>query len=230
MAGFFPLLQTLGDSRPGKNFPWSCIVPRSKFGEEDLLSQGLLGLFLSAVLEYPDVLFRTVGLEQEAKLPLVLRQALDPQQPIIETYYNQGQLLTTGGRVALTEGKFEPSLVLNRNDVIVFSGGGYGITTHLAKSLAPFDPRVVMLGRTAIDLDDGIRKLLLSEEISEKALRWQIMQQKPEISQEDMTAGVGQAVSGPSGYAESGRTAGCWYGSGLSLLRRDRPGAGSEGS
>ena len=195
LAGFYPLLQSLGAS-PRKKF--SLVLHRSsdENGEETLLSQGLLGLFLSAALEYPDVLFRTVGLEQEANLPLVLRQALDPQQPIIETYYNQGQLLTTGGRVALTEGTFEPSLVLNPQDVIVFSGGGYGITTHLAKSLAPFDPRIVLLGRTVIDLDEGIRKLLLAEEISEKALRWQVMQQKREISQEDLKrelAGLYQA-------------------------------------
>ena len=85
-------------------------------------------------------LFRTVGLEPEAKLPLVLRQALDPQQPIIETYYHQGQLMTNGGRAALAEGKPEPGLILDQNDVIVFSGGGYGITSHLAKSLAPFNP------------------------------------------------------------------------------------------
>ena len=44
----------------------------------------------------------------------------------------------------------------------------------------------MMLGRTAIDLDDGIEKLLLAEEPSEKALRWQIMQQNQDISQEDL--------------------------------------------
>ena len=185
LAGFFPVLQALG-AAPRKKFSLALHRSPDEAGEGELLSQGLLGLFLSAALEYPDVLFRTIRLDQETKLPLVLRQALDPKQPVIETYYQQGQLMTTAGRVALAEGTNEPGLVLNRSDVVVFSGGGYGITTHLVKSLAPFSPRVVLLGRTAIDLDDEISKLLLAEEPSEKALRWQIMQQKPDISQEDL--------------------------------------------
>ena len=132
------------------------------------------------------MLFRTIQVDRETKLPLVLRQALDPKQPVIEIYYRQGQLLTTAGRVALAEGTNDPGLILNRSDVVVFSGGGYGITTHLVKSLAPFNPRIVLLGRTAIDLDEEVSKLLLAEEPSEKALRWQIMQQRPDISQEDL--------------------------------------------
>ena len=185
LAGFFPVLQALG-AAPRKKFSLALHRSPDEAGEGELLIQGLLGLFLSAALEYPDVLFRTVRLEQETELPLVWRQALDPKQPVIETYYRQGQLMTTAGRVALAEGTTEPGLVLNRSDVVVFSGGGYGITTHLVKSLAPFSPRVVLLGRTAIDLDEEISKLLLAEEPSEKALRWQIMQQKPDISQEDL--------------------------------------------
>ncbi len=77
LAGFFPLLQTLG-AAPRKKF--SLVLHRSADENEEgnLLSQGLLGLFLSAALEYPDVLFRTVGLEQEANLPLILTAGAGP--------------------------------------------------------------------------------------------------------------------------------------------------------
>ncbi|MFI5354550.1 MAG: SDR family NAD(P)-dependent oxidoreductase [Desulfobaccales bacterium] len=183
LAGCFPLLQALGVA-PRKKFALALHRSPDEAGEGDLLVQGLLGLFLSAALEYPGLLFRTVRLERETELPAALRQALDPQQPVIDTCYRQGQLMTTAGRVALVQGIIEPPLVLNQGDVVVFSGGGYGITTHLVECLAPFNPRVVLLGRTAIDLDEEISKLLLAEEPSEKALRWQIMQQRPDISQE----------------------------------------------
>ncbi len=183
LAGCFPLLQSLG-AASRKKFALALHRAPDEAGEEHLLSQGLLGLFLSAALEYPDLLFRTVRLDGETKLLPALRQALDPQQPVIDTWYRQGQIMTIAGRVVLVEGMSEPTLALKRGDVLVFSGGGYGITTHLVECLATFHPRVVLLGRTAIDLDEEISKLLQAEEPSEKALRWQIMQQRPDISQE----------------------------------------------
>ncbi len=195
LAGFFPVLQALG-AAPRKKFTLALHRALDETGEAELLREGLLGLFLSVALEYPDLLCRTVRLEPETELPPAMRQALDPKQPVIDTCYRQGQLMTTAGRAALADGTTEPGLALNPGDVVVFSGGGYGITTHLVKSLAPFNPRVVLLGRTAIEVDEGISKLLQEEEPSEKALRWQIMQQKPDISQEDLKrelARLGQA-------------------------------------
>ena len=185
LQGCFSLMQTL-TAAPPKKFALTLNCSQAETGGGGLLAQGLLGLFLSAALEHPALLFRTVRLDLETDLAQALRQALDPGQPVIETWYLKGQAMTMEGRVTPAAGGDSLSLALNRGDVVVFSGGGYGITTHLVKSLAPFNPQVVLLGRTSIDLDAATTKLLLAEEPSEKALRWQIMQQRPEISQKEL--------------------------------------------
>jgi len=185
LQGCFSLMQAL-ITAPRKKFALTLNCSQAETGGGDLLAQGLLGLFLSAASEHPDLVFRTVRLDLETDLAQALGQALDPGQPVIETRYLKGQALTMEGRVTPGAGGDSLSLALNRGDVVVFSGGGYGITTHLVKSLAPFNPQVVLLGRTSIDLDGATTKLLLAEEPSEKALRWQIMQQQPEISQKEL--------------------------------------------
>jgi malonyl CoA-acyl carrier protein transacylase len=185
LRGCFSPVQAL-TAAPRKKFVLALDCSTSETGKGGLLAQGLLGLILSAALEQPDLLCRTVRLDRETDLARALSQALDPRQPVIETRYRQGQLLTGEGRVAPGAVTAEPTLTLNREDVVVFSGGGYGITPYLVKSLAPFKPRVVILGRTAVDLAPELVKLLLEEEPAEKALRWQLMQQQPEISQEEL--------------------------------------------
>ncbi|RJR48115.1 MAG: SDR family NAD(P)-dependent oxidoreductase [Deltaproteobacteria bacterium] len=185
VQGCFAVVQALLDA-PRKKFALALNFSPADAGEEGLLAQGLLGLFLSAALENPGLLFRTVELDQDADLSLALRQALDPAQPVVETIYRQGRLLTMEGKVTLTPGAAGPVMTLGPEDVVVFSGGGYGITPHLVKGLAPFKPRIVILGRTDIELAPETVKLLLAEEPSGKALRWQIMQQRPEISQDEL--------------------------------------------
>ena len=49
------------------------------------------------------------------------------------------------------------SFALSPGDVVVISGGATGIGAHLARALAPFKPRLVFLGRTAVDPVDGVK-------------------------------------------------------------------------
>ena len=116
-----------------------------------VLAEGLLGLFLSAAQEYPSVQFRTVGLEQDTDLRAALRSALDRGCTPVETSYRAGLTCTLEGRLAPAVFGDSPSLALNPGDVVVMSGGATGISAHLARSLAPFRPRLVFLGRTALD-------------------------------------------------------------------------------
>ncbi|MDD2902573.1 MAG: SDR family oxidoreductase, partial [Syntrophales bacterium] len=185
VQGFFSLMQALA-AAPRKKFALTLNCSGEETGGLGLLAQGLLGLFLSSALEYPTMLCRTLRLDQDADLTRALGQALDPQQPVVETIYQQGQLLTMEGRESWSAVSGEPVPALGPEDVIVFSGGGYGITPHLVKGLAPLKPRVVILGRTVIDLAPKLVELLQEDEPTEKALRWEIMQQQPDISQEDL--------------------------------------------
>ena len=70
--------------------------------------------------------------------------------------HRDGRFFTSEGRVAPSVFNGPASLKLSPGDVIVMSGGAAGITAHLARSLAPFRPRLVFLGRTP--LHSGINR------------------------------------------------------------------------
>lgn len=116
-----------------------------------LLTEGMLGMFLSAAQEYPSVQFRTLGIDRDTDLRAALRGALDRGYPMVETLHHGGKVFTSEGHVAPSVFKDLSSLNLKPEDVIVMSGGAAGITAHLARSLVPFMPRLVFLGRTPLD-------------------------------------------------------------------------------
>jgi malonyl CoA-acyl carrier protein transacylase len=115
-----------------------------------LLAEGLLGLFLSAAQEYPSVQFRTLAIESDTDLRAALRGALDRGCPVVETLHREARVFTSEGRVAPSVAGNSPGLELSTGDVVVFSGGATGISAGLARSLAPFMPRLVFLGRTTL--------------------------------------------------------------------------------
>ncbi|MDD2582764.1 MAG: SDR family NAD(P)-dependent oxidoreductase, partial [Desulfuromonadaceae bacterium] len=117
----------------------------------NLLAEGLLGLFLSAAQEYPSVQFRTVETERDTDLRTALRNALDRGCPVVEIMHRDGRIITSEGHVALSVFGDGSRLALTPGDVVVMSGGATGISAHLARSLVPFMPRLVFLGRTSLD-------------------------------------------------------------------------------
>ena len=116
-----------------------------------LLAEGMLGLFLSAAQEYPSVQFRTVEIEQGTDLRSALRGALDRGCPVVEIVHRDGRVFTSQGHVASSVFEDASHLALRPGDVVVMSGGATGISAHLARSLVPFMPRLVFLGRTSLD-------------------------------------------------------------------------------
>jgi NAD(P)-dependent dehydrogenase (short-subunit alcohol dehydrogenase family) len=116
-----------------------------------LLTEGLLGLFLSAAQEHPKVQFRTLEIDRDTDLPLALRAALDRGCAVVELIHREGKVFTSQGHLAPAVFGESPSLKLNPGDVVLMSGGATGISAHLARSLAPFAPRLVFLGRTQPD-------------------------------------------------------------------------------
>jgi NAD(P)-dependent dehydrogenase (short-subunit alcohol dehydrogenase family)/acyl carrier protein len=193
ICGLFSPLKSLAAS-PQKKFALLIHQGEDRYDLKRVLAEGLLGMFLSAAQEYVSVKFRTVRADGLTDLKEVVGQALDRSLPVVETVYHQGELLTGAGRV--TPGAFRdlPGLQLSSGDVVVFSGGGYGITTSLARCLAPFNPRIVLLGRTRIDLEPEIENTLKEGEPSEKSLRWQLMERSPEIPQEALDLEVARLL------------------------------------
>ena len=115
------------------------------------LAEGMLGLFLCAAQEYPAVQFRTLAIGPDTDLRAALGLALDRGYPVVEMMHRDGRVFTSEGRVAPSVFNGPASLHLSPGDVIVMSGGAAGITAHLARSLAPFRPRLVFLGRTPLN-------------------------------------------------------------------------------
>ena len=118
-----------------------------------LAAEGMLGLFLSAAQEYPAVQFRTLEIGRDADLRAALGDALDRGYPTVEMAHREGRVFTSEGHVAPSVFRDLLSLDLNPGDVVVMSGGATGIGAHLARSLVPFKPRLVFLGRTPLDPD-----------------------------------------------------------------------------
>jgi malonyl CoA-acyl carrier protein transacylase len=116
-----------------------------------LLAEGILGLFLSAAREYPSVQFRTLEIDTDTDLQKAFHQALDRACAVVEMMHRNGKIITSEGHLAPSVFKESSHLNLNPRDVIIISGGATGISSHLARCLAPFMPRLVFLGRTSLD-------------------------------------------------------------------------------
>ena len=118
---------------------------------DGLPTQGMLGLFLCAAQEHPSVQFRTLAIDPDTDLWAAFGGALDRGYPMVEMMHRDGRVFTSEGRRAPSVTKGQASLNLSPGDVIVMSRGAAGITAHLARSLAPFRPRLVFLGRTPLN-------------------------------------------------------------------------------
>jgi len=146
---FLPLKAFL--QSPAKKFVVliHCKDDAETFGR--LPAEGMLGMFLSASQEYSSVQFRTLEIDRAADLRAALRGALDRGYTAVEMIYCDGKIFTSEGHVVPSIFRNLSNLNLNPGDVVVISGGASGVSAHLARSLAPFRPRLVFLGRTPLD-------------------------------------------------------------------------------
>jgi malonyl CoA-acyl carrier protein transacylase len=149
LRGLFAPLQAFLQS-PKKKF---VVLIHSREDAETpggLLAEGMLGLFLSAAQEHSSVQFRTLEIEPDTGLRVALRGALDRGYTAVEMIHHDGSFFTSEGHVAPSVFADISSMILSPGDVVVMSGGATGIGAHLARSLAPFLPRLVFLGRTSL--------------------------------------------------------------------------------
>jgi len=157
LNGLFSSLQAMLQS-PARKFVMLVHFREDSATLGRLLTEGLLGLFLSAAQEYPSVQFRSVEIAADTDLRMALRGALDRGCPVVELIHRDGSVFTSAGHVAPSILGDSSGLALNPGDVVVMSGGATGISAHLARSLAPFMPRLVFLGRTVPDAEIALAK------------------------------------------------------------------------
>lgn len=149
LRGFFILLKTFLQA-PAAKFVVLIHSGENTETPDHLLAEGMLGLFLSAAQEYPGVQFRALRISRDTDLRAALGDALDRGYTTVEMAHREGRVFTSEGRVAPTAFRAPLSLDLSPGDVVVMSGGATGITAHLARSLVPFKPHLVFLGRTPL--------------------------------------------------------------------------------
>ncbi len=101
--------------------------------------------------------FRTVRTQYKSELRDAIRASLDRSQRVIETIYLGRNVCFPTRRKRPSVFQESEKLKLGPEDVVVFSGGGYGITSFLARSLVPFGCKLVFLGRTVLDPDIDFR-------------------------------------------------------------------------
>ncbi|MDO9071335.1 MAG: SDR family NAD(P)-dependent oxidoreductase, partial [Deltaproteobacteria bacterium] len=150
LAGFFSAMQQLVSS-PDRKF---CLLITRGAGDADpaaVVVEGVRGMFLDAALEYDSVLFRSVALDGDTDLEAGLKQALSLDHSLAEIRFHGQEAFTVEGHVQPLSLTDPPDFALNPGDVVVISGGGKGITPHLAYALAPNQPRLVLLGSSAFD-------------------------------------------------------------------------------
>ncbi len=149
LKGFFSSLKAFLES-PAKKFVLLLHKTDSAEGAGRLLAEGLLGIFLSAAQEFEAVQFRTVKIHRNSEVRDAVRGALNRGQKIIETVFRDGETFSCIGVRAQSVFQESEDLELGAEDVVVFSGGGSGITSFLARSLVPFGCRMVFLGRSEV--------------------------------------------------------------------------------
>ena len=98
-------------------------------------------MFLDAALEYDSVVFRSLALDADTDLEAGLQQALSLDHSLVEIRFHGQEAFTGEGQVQPLARTDAPDFTLNPGEVIVISGGGKGITPHLAYALAPYQPR-----------------------------------------------------------------------------------------
>jgi acyl transferase domain-containing protein/NAD(P)H-dependent flavin oxidoreductase YrpB (nitropropane dioxygenase family)/NAD(P)-dependent dehydrogenase (short-subunit alcohol dehydrogenase family)/acyl carrier protein/3-hydroxymyristoyl/3-hydroxydecanoyl-(acyl carrier protein) dehydratase len=159
LTGIFCSLQILMRF-PTKKFYLSIQQDLHPAAAATVAAQGVVGMFLDAALEYDSVLFRSLTLDRETDLKIALTRTLDQTNSLAQLVYHGPQAFALEARHGSVLSSYLPDLSLKSGDVIVISGGGQGISPHLGFALAPFNPRLVLLGRSALDSSDDIKQSL----------------------------------------------------------------------
>jgi NAD(P)-dependent dehydrogenase (short-subunit alcohol dehydrogenase family)/acyl carrier protein len=150
LGGFFSCFKSLMRSKR-KAF---CLLVQRGFRPhtpEGVAGEGVLGMFLAASHEYPSMLFRSLVLDVRTEIEGALNTALDTGNPVIQCIFHEQEAFSVKAANHPLSLMDKLELKLDTEDVVVISGGAKGVAWHIARALAPYRPRVVLLGRTELD-------------------------------------------------------------------------------
>ncbi|MFH0822156.1 MAG: SDR family NAD(P)-dependent oxidoreductase, partial [Pseudomonadota bacterium] len=159
LNAFFELIRAVLDS-PSRKFVLLIHRSSKEYGPSRVLAEGLHGMMLSLSHEFSSVLFRFIRIDQASDLGSAVRGAMDRSRKVAEQVYHEGEAFTVEGIVVPVGFNDAGGIELGRGDVVVLSGGGYGITHRLAKEIAVYGCNIVYMGRTVVENEDELRRML----------------------------------------------------------------------
>ena len=118
-----------------------------------LIAQGILGILLSAQIEYARTLFRSMWVRDLPDMKEIFDCLLDSQQPLVELELSNGTLYTQELNNSASDSFSRNSLEIFSTDVIVVSAGAAGVTARLVRSLSKFCCTFILLGRSVYRAD-----------------------------------------------------------------------------
>jgi acyl transferase domain-containing protein/NAD(P)H-dependent flavin oxidoreductase YrpB (nitropropane dioxygenase family)/NAD(P)-dependent dehydrogenase (short-subunit alcohol dehydrogenase family) len=195
LAGYFRCLKTVMNST---NKPFCLVLLQGVQPEtpEAVTGEGILGMFLAAAHEYPSVLFRSVSLDTRTDLQSAMDGALDTGNPIIQWIYHDQEAFSIKASHAPLALTGRSGLELGPEDVVVISGGAKGVTWHIARALAPFKPRIVLLGRSELNPAASYSALRNPEAPAEGTLRRLFKKKEAEPKADQSDGKTSSALSG----------------------------------
>jgi malonyl CoA-acyl carrier protein transacylase len=181
LDGMFAILKTFLESGARK---FALLINKcsDNEGKGRVLAEGILGMFLSAALEFSSVQFRTIRVDDQTDLRDAIRGALDRNRKPIQLIYREGEAFTMEGHVVPASYENGVSLQIHPGDVVIFSGGGYGISPYIARSMAPMGCKIVLLGRTTLDLDIDAQKLSALDAGGDAAIEQLVAERHPQLT------------------------------------------------
>ena len=159
-------------------------------------AEGILGMFLAAAQEYSSVLFRSVTLDAETDIKDAIDKSLDRGEDAVQMLYHGRRPFTLQIMNQPIQISDEPPLTISPGHVVVVSGGGRGITAHLALALAPFEPRLVLLGSSELDPGTDYKGLLSSGAPEEEVVRRLIHKRSPNLAGDKLEREVSRIQAG----------------------------------
>lgn len=152
LTGFFTFLRGFLES--GRR-PFCIAVFRrnDSFNPLHPATEGITGLFLTAAQEYPSTRFHCLELDRTTSIRVALDRAFETRTGPVHMVFQGDLAAEMSTSPAPTRVRQDITPLIAPGDVILITGGGRGITAHLARALAPFRPRIICLGRTLPDGD-----------------------------------------------------------------------------
>ena len=163
-TGFFAVLQVLLKSSR-KEFCVHISKEHDYNRVADVLAEGILGIILSAKIEYQSMLFRSLRNGMSAGAGESLNLAFDTSLSPIDIVYQEKKIFTNSLSRELLPYSEQSALQIGQNDVVLVSGGARGITSFIARALAACGCRMVLIGRSRADFTGK------SEDISDNDAR-----------------------------------------------------------